>query len=211
LGISAFMVGSLALPPARSLNAGSLALAALAEAGIGLAFGFGFMVAYAATQIAGRALDIQMGFGAAGVLNPATQLHSPLIGTVFGMLAIVTFLAFDGHHVLLQALAASLLSAPPGSNELLRHPELIVQQSGVMFSFGLSMAAPVMFLLLLSDVAMAVFARSLPQLNVFVLGFVVKVALGLMGVALAVRFSGAVLHELFEKTFHYWEVLATDR
>jgi flagellar biosynthetic protein FliR len=78
-----------------------------------------------------------------------------------------------------------------------------------MFVYGLALAAPVMVALLLADVAMAVCARSLPQLNVFLLGFPLKVMIGLAGLAIAVRFAGSVLRALFESTFRYWAHIAT--
>lgn len=80
-----------------------LAVAALGELILGASLAFGFLVAYAATQVAGRVLDVQHGYGAASVLNPTTQTPSPLIGSVLGMTAIAVFLALDGHHVLIRA------------------------------------------------------------------------------------------------------------
>lgn len=187
----------------------TLVAAALGEAVYGLAFAFGFVVAYAATQVAGRALDIQVGFGAAGVLNPATRVMSPLLGTVLGMMMVASFLALDGHLVLIKALAASLAVSPPGATFTGLDPALILNHSAATFTFGLALAAPVMFMLLLADLAMAVFARSMPQLNIFVLGFAVKIVLGLCGLALAVRFSNAVLEKLFSASFLYWDRLAS--
>ena len=186
----------------------TLVAAALGEAVYGLAFAFGFIVAYAATQVAGRALDVQVGFGAAGILNPATRVVSPLLGTVLGMLMIASFLALDGHLVLIKALAASLAVLPPGATFANLDASLILNHSAATFTFGLALAAPVMFMLLLADLAMAVFARSMPQLNIFVLGFAVKIVLGLSGLALAVRFSNAVLEKLFGASFLYWDRLA---
>ena len=186
----------------------ALIAAALGEVVYGLAFAFGFIAAYAATQVAGRALDIQVGFGAAGVLNPATRTMSPLLGSVLGMLMISAFLSLDGHLVLIKALAVSLATLPPGQAFARIDPVLILNHSAATFTFGLALAAPVMFMLLLADLAMAVFARSMPQLNIFVLGFAVKIVLGLSGLALAVRFSNAVLEKLFSSSFLYWDRLA---
>lgn len=89
-----------------------LGLACLVEAAIGAAFALGFLVAYAATQVAGRALDLQMGFGLGSILNPDTQTLSSLTGTVLGMTAVGVFLGLDGHHVLIRALALSVESFP---------------------------------------------------------------------------------------------------
>lgn len=208
VALSAFLVAALPSSFAAITDAIQFASAALTELFIGLAFAFGFLAPYAATQVAGRALDIQIGFGAAGVLNPATQTYSPLLGSVFGMLAICAFLAMDGHLLLLKALAASIVSTPPGTGISAVAPQLILKHSATIFTFGFSMAGPVMFLLLLSDIAMAVFARSMPQLNVFVLGFAIKIVLGLTGIAIGVRFAGALFDALFSTSFQYWDQLA---
>lgn len=209
VGLSAFIVAALPVTAIKvPMNVFALAAAALGEVVYGLAFAFGFIVAYAATQVAGRALDVQVGFGAAAVLNPATRAFSPLLGSVFGMLMIAAFLALDGHLLLIKALAASIATAPPGSVLTNLPAAAIVNHSAATFTFGLALAAPVMFMLLLADLAMAVFARSMPQLNVFVMGFAVKIVLGLTGLALAVRFAGAALERLFDASFLYWDQLA---
>lgn len=211
LGLSAFVVAGTPVQALPTFDLVTLAIAAAAEVATGLSFAFGFLAAYAATQFAGRALDIQVGFGAAGVLNPATQTYSPLFGSVFGMLAIAVFLAMDGHHVLLRALVASISAAPPGAVASFVDPAQLLQQSALMFTFGLALAGPVMFTLLLSDVAMAVFARSMPQLNVFVLGFAIKIVLGLLGIAITVKFASVLFGDLFAATFRYWEAVASPR
>lgn len=210
IGLSAFIVAALPINAVTvPTNLFALAAAAVGEVVYGLAFAFGFIVAYGATQVAGRALDVQVGFGAAAVLNPATRGFSPLLGSVFGMLMIAAFLALDGHLVLIKALAASIAVTPPGSLLTDLPAAAILNHSAATFTFGLALAAPVMFMLLLADLAMAVFARSMPQLNVFVLGFAVKIVLGLTGLALAIRFASAALERLFGVSFLYWDQLAS--
>ena len=188
----------------------SLAIAMLSEVVIGAAFAFGFLAAYAATQVAGRVLDIQMGFSAASVFNPSLRAASPLMGSILGMLGVIIFLSLDGHHVLLRALAESARSAPPGAVFAGARFgwDALIAQSGVMFAFGLTLASPVMFSLLLADVAIAFFARSVPQLNPFVLGFAIKILLGLVGLTAAVRLGGSAFERLFATTFRYWEQIA---
>ena len=198
-----------ALPSVPTLDnpldsAPRIAVAVLSEVLIGAGLSLGFLAAYAATQVAGRVLDIQMGFGAAAVLNPATEGFSPLIGSVFGMVAVAAFLGLDGHHVLIQALALSAQAVPPGAPYTVDW-DAVLRQSGVMFTFGAALAAPVMLALLLADLSMAVLARSMPSLNVFVLSFPIKVVLGLTGLAGSIRFAGSLLSSLFGTTFEYWQ------
>lgn len=207
LGLAAFLILAVPVSMPPIADATDLAVATLGELLLGASLAFGFLVAYAATQVAGRVLDVQLGYGAASVLNPTTQTPAPLIGSVLGMAAIAVFLALDGHHVLIRALALSVEHYPPGSLafelDLAEH----LKFSGVMFTFGLALAAPVMLSLLLSDIALAVMSRSMPQLNVFVLSFSVKIVLGLIGLAVSVKFAGAVLTSLFESTWRFWEVV----
>lgn len=209
LALSALIVSSVPVPQLNFTSLTPVVIAMACEALLGMVFAFGFAAAYAATQFAGRALDIQIGFGAAGILNPATKTMSPLLGSLLGMIAIAAFLALDGHLVLIKALAVSLHSIPPGTLPASFDWAAVLKHSGVTFTFGLALAGPVMLMFLLSDLAMAVFARSMPQLNVFVLGFAIKIVLGLLGLAMSIRFADAVLDGLFGTAFSYWERVAT--
>jgi flagellar biosynthetic protein FliR len=205
LALAAFLMLAVPTSVAPLHDSVGLAVATLGELLLGASLAFGFLVAYAATQIAGRVLDVQLGYGAASVLNPTTQVPAPLIGSVLGMAAVAVFLGLDGHHVLIRALALSVQHYPPGTLALDMDLSEHLKFSGGMFVFGLALAAPVMLSLLLADIALAVLARSMPQLNVFVLSFSVKIMLGLMGLAITVKFSGAVLTAMFESTWRFWE------
>jgi flagellar biosynthetic protein FliR len=206
VSLAAFIAS--ALPPATAVavpNVASLGAAAVVELIIGASLSLGFLVAYAATQFAGRALDIQMGFSIASVFDPQTNSFGPLLGALFGMAAVAVFLALDGHHVLIQALALSARTVPPGSVHYAPDWAALMEHSGAMFLFGAALAAPVMFALLLADISMAVMARSMPLLNVFVLSFAVKIVLGLIGLAASIRFAQPLLEALFSSTYQYWE------
>jgi len=205
MALAAFLMLAVPVSVVPLHDAIGLTVATIGELLLGASLAFGFLVAYAATQIAGRVLDVQMGYGAASVLNPTTQIPAPLIGSVLGMAAVMVFLGLDGHHVLIRALALSVEHYPPGTLALDLDFSEHLKFSGGMFVFGLALAAPVMLSLLLADIALAVLARSMPQLNVFVLSFSVKIMLGLMGLAVTVKFAGTVLTTLFESTWRFWE------
>jgi len=181
-----------------------LMLAFLREAMIGAVFSVGFLSAYAATQVAGRVLDIQIGFGVAGILNPATNAFSPLLGSLFGMVGIAVFLSMDGHHQLLRALQFSSEIAPPNTFSHGISIITIMQQSVVMFTYGLMLAAPVMLALLLIDITLAVSARSLPQLNILVLSFAIKVVIGMVLLAVSLKWLQWTFSQLYARTFTFW-------
>jgi flagellar biosynthetic protein FliR len=207
LALSAFLILSVPSAAVPIDTATALVVATLSELILGASFAFGFLVAYAASQIAGRVLDVQFGYGAASVLNPTTHVPAPLLGTVFGMSAVAVFLALDGHHVLIRALALSVERFPPGTFAFDFDVAEHLKFSGAMFTFGLALAAPVMLSLLLADIALAVMSRSMPQLNVFVLSFSLKIVLGLVGLAMSVKFAGSALTALFESTWRFWEAV----
>lgn len=207
LALSALLVSVLPIAPVL-LDVSQLLIAAAAEALIGASLALGFLAASAAMHLAGRILDVQMGYGAASVLNPASDKPVPLLASLFGMLGVAVFLAIDGHHVLVRALSASIQAFPPGTAAFALDWDALLAQSAAMFTFGLALAGPVMVALLLADVGLAVVARSVPQLNVFVLSFSVKALLGLIGLVASVPIAGAVATALFERTFRYWDGIA---
>jgi flagellar biosynthetic protein FliR len=204
LSLGALLASSVSVAAVPAVSIVPFVIACAGELIIGAALAGGFLAAYSATQVAGRVLDTQMGFGIASIFNPSTRASSPLLGTLLGMAGVSIFLAMDGHHVLIRALAQSAVSLPPGSGLLTFNWEALIVQSGVMFSYGLALAAPVMCTLLLADLALAVFARSMPQLNIFVMGFAVKILLGLVALAAAARLAEPIFSALFRTTFAYW-------
>jgi flagellar biosynthetic protein FliR len=94
---------------------------------------------------------------------------------------------------------------PPGTAGFAVDWGALLTQSRAMFTFGLALAGPVMIALLLADIGMAVVARSVPQLNVFILSFSVKALLGLVGLVAAIPIARSVVTALFESTFRYWD------
>ncbi len=121
---------------------------------------------------------------------------SSLLGALWGICGLAAFLALDGHLVLIRALSASLSTYPPGQFGLQVDGGALLRQSSAMYAFGLALAAPVMLLLLLADIAMAVMARTLPQL-------------GLSGLAFSIRYANGVLQALFAHTYQYWDRIST--
>jgi flagellar biosynthetic protein FliR len=204
-GLGLLLAGARGVPAPPADSAISLGVAAVREVLIGAALGAGFLLAYAATQVAGRILDTQMGFGVASLFNPSAGTLSPLTGTLLGMAAVSIFLAMDGHHVLIRALALSVEASPPGYEGPLIAWRNLIPQAGIMFVYGLALAAPMMAALLLTDIALAIFSRSMPQLNVFVLGFALKIIFGLAGLAASIRLAESVFSALFTSTFRFWE------
>lgn len=201
---------TLALSPSVAADVGTtpaLVMAMVHEALWGGLMGFGLNAAFAAFMVGGRLLDLQMGFGVATLFDPGTRSQMPLLGLLLQMTGIAAFLAIDGHHMLLRALALSLHTAPLGASPLGVAPAVLLHQFGLMFSLGMTLVSAAVFCVFLTDIGMSVVARVLPQANVFLLSIPVKIFAGLAVLALSAPFMGPVLLRIFESVFRYWDAL----
>jgi flagellar biosynthesis protein FliR len=194
-------------PDALAPGVGALIAAAATEAVLGIALAFGMFAAFGAFLFGGRVLDIQIGFGIATLIDPATRNQSPLIGTALNLLAVAVFFAVDAHHAVVRALAWSLQHRPPGSSIATLDVSAIGAQFGVMFASGLLLVAPAVFALLLLDVALAVVARTMPQMNVFIVAMPLKIFVGLLMLALTVQHMLPAMMKVFESVPRFWERL----
>lgn len=185
---------------------GPLLLAVAHELVLGAAMGFGILATFGAFMFGGRLLDYQMGFGIATLFDPASRIQSPLMGTFLSMLGAVIFLSLDAHHTLIRALGYSLSAVPPGVPHAWE-PKLLLEQFGLLFTYGLVLVAPPVMALALVDVAVAVAARVMPQVNAYFVALPAKVFLGLVVTALSLRFMGPYIGGMYDGIFRYWEGL----
>ena len=141
---------------------------------------------------------IEMGFGLDALVDPQTHGHITVVAQWQQLLAILVFLALDVHHLLLRALLESFRTAPPGAvavSAVGLHGAIVL--SGELFAIGARIAAPVLIALLLTNGALGVLARTIPQLNVFVVGFPVNVGVGLVVMGASLPFTFRLLATRF--------------
>jgi len=186
---------------------GSVVAAAVVEVVFGAAFAFGLLAMFAAFMFAGRLVDLQIGFGVANLIDPVSRRQAPLLGTALNSLAILVFFAVDGHHLILRGLAYSLEKFPPGSPLTQINATAIFAQFGLIFSYGLMLVAPAVFALLLLDLAFALISRTMPQMNVFIVSMPLKVVVGLLVLAISMRYWQPAMRKLFESVPSYWDRL----
>lgn len=171
--------------------------AALHEALIGGALAFGAVCGFAAFSLAGRLIDLQIGYGVANLFDPTTQRQGPLLGTALAMMGLAAFFAVDGHLILIKLLAESISRFPPGGDSFSIDHDVVLRQFGFMFTSGVLLAMPVMVVLLLIDVVMAVMSRSMPQLNAFVISMPIKVVAGLSVLMLVLNHGSRTVMSIF--------------
>jgi flagellar biosynthetic protein FliR/FlhB len=120
-----------------------------------------------------------MGFGMFNLIDPSSHAQVTIVAEWEQLVALLVFLVLDVHHLLIEALLASFRTAPPGAVVLAAGGlQTVFHVAGDVFGIGVRIAAPVVIVLLMTNAALGVLARSIPQLNVFVLGFPVNVGVG---------------------------------
>lgn len=173
---------------------------------VGLFIGFmGYMI-LSAIQAAGSFIDFQMGFAIANVIDPQTGAQSPLIGQYLYTFALLLLLAVDGHHMLLDGIFYSYRFIPIdeaafgfGNAALV---EYVIKSFAMMFVIAFQMAVPVVAVLFLVDVALGIIARTVPQMNVFVVGFPIKIAVSFIVIFIVIGVILGIVQNLFETMAH---------
>jgi flagellar biosynthesis protein FliR len=184
---------------------GQYFLLVMKEAMVGLLIGFIAYMIISAIQIAGGFIDFQMGFAIANVIDPQTGAQSPLMGQYLYTFSLLLLLALNGHHLILDGIFYSYQLIPIdspwipfGDGQLM---EYIVKAFNSMFIIAFQMSIPVVATLFLVDVALGIVARTVPQLNVFVVGFPIKIAVSFIVLFIVMGVMFAVMQQLFELMF----------
>lgn len=168
---------------------------------IGFIAGLSVKLIFAALQFAGELAGFQMGFSMANVVDPQSGIDSPLMGQFQYLVGLLLFLTIDGHHWFFRALAESFRELPPGGfhlrTELYNHFLLL---SGKMFVVALKIAAPVMAVLLFSQIALAMIAKTVPQIHVLVLSFPLTIGLGLLFLGLSLDLFVPYVENLLDES-----------
>jgi len=176
----------------------ALAIAGLVlkELLVGLAYALVLGMLLAAVSTAGAFLDMLVGFSFGSLVDPLTGNQSAVLTQLYGLLAIAIFIAIDGEAWVVQGLARTYdlvpLSAAPHLGGLAKG---VTAAFAGIFTSALEVAAPVLLAVVITDVAFGVVSRVVPQLNVFAVGFPVKVVVGLLVVAASLPFVSGWLSD----------------
>ncbi len=173
------------------------ALAVAGETFMGLVLAIGAALPFVGIRLAANLIGIQMGFGIVNVIDPKDGERVSILDRLYDIVSVMLFLVLNGHHLLLRALGASLGIVPlGGAAPSLGVAGQLVGMAGSMFVVALAVGAPLIAVLFLTDAAMGFVARTVPQMNIFIVGFPVKIAIGLFGVAVTLPFFLSTIQKL---------------
>ena len=199
LSLGALLAPSISLPT-MPYDPGVLAAGLLSEMVIGLAIGLAVRLFFAALEVAGELIGVQMGFGVVQLFDPATSYHTPIMAQYFTLLASLVFLSLNAHMLIVATILSSYEAIPAfGASLSGAVGDDVLRLSQQMFTIGLKLAAPVLVVILLVNILLALLGRAVVQINVFVLSFPVTIAGGLVVLGLAMPFTISLLVREIER------------
>ncbi|HDM09884.1 MAG: flagellar type III secretion system protein FliR [Deltaproteobacteria bacterium] len=170
----------------------------LGEIILGVIIGLSVRLIFAGIQLAGQLVGYQMGFGIVNVMDPQTSAQVSVIAQLKYLIAMLIFLAVNAHHWFLRALVESFRLVPPLDFQF--NNSLLEQLMGVannMFVIAIKIGAPMVVSLLLTSVSLGLVARTVPQINIFIVAFPLKIAVGLLFLGLSLPYLSSFLGGIF--------------
>lgn len=192
---------NIAIPPDSSfLYIGSTIVI---EALIGVSFGLIGQLVFAGLEMAGRLISLKIVLGFASVVDTMTQQQSTAVSTLFNMLAILVFLSIDGDKIYLSALASSFDVLPLGTASVHLAGPYMFDVAVYIFLIAVQISAPFLIVLFLLDLALAIFARIMPQANIMFIALPIKLGVGFILLYFVAPYLPTAFTMMLQQLFDY--------
>ena len=181
------------------LDAISTGLLVLAELMVGLALGLCLRIFFGSVQLAGQVIGFQMGFAMINVVDPQSGANVSIMDQIGYWVCVVVFLIINGHHIIISALINSFELVPIGVFVMQKMLLLkLLDLSGVLFVVAIKIGAPVIASLFFVSVGFGLVSKFAPQMNVMIVAFPLKIAVGLFLFGLTLEVIVIVTREYVE-------------
>lgn len=178
----------------------SFAFALIKESFVGWLIGLGAYMVFSILTLAGQFIDYQIGFSMVSVFDPLSQIQLTITGTFYYYLVLLITLITNSFHYFIKAIVKSFELIPLG--QVFLSTKLYDGFIGFMnelLLIAMQIAAPFFFVMLLTDVILGVLARTAPQMNLFVIGFPIKIFLGLVIMLITINIFPSVSNIITDK------------
>lgn len=180
----------------------------LSEIIFGMIAGLMLQLVFAIIMMAGEQMSFTMGFTMASVLDPSSGINMPITSQILHLIALLFFLAFDGHHLMLLFMTQSLGVIHLG--DFYPHENFLHYLNSSMFNvfvIGFTMAFPVLAISLLADVIFGLLMKTMPQFNLLVIGYPIKIVLAFVVIIVILMTMMEYFKELILKVFSNMQIL----
>jgi flagellar biosynthesis protein FliR len=143
-------------------------------------------------------IGFQMGLSVANVIDPVNNNQVQTIADFQYLIAMLVFLSVDAHHIFFSAIIQSYSVLNPltfhFSGQLM---QMIFDFSTEMFVIAVKLGAPLMAVMLFTNVGLGIIARTVPQMNIFIVGFPLQISVGLIFLGLTAPLFVKITQGLF--------------
>jgi flagellar biosynthesis protein FliR len=185
-----------------TLTLGAMVAGIAGELMIGLIMGFSLTLVFVGLQLGGLMIGQQAGISLAEVFDPVFESQSSIVGELMYFVALMIFLTVNGHQALLEALIDSFAAIPLMGFGMAAGPmELFVGAMNASYGLGLKVAGPALITLFLTGLSMGMISRTMPQMNILAVGFVLRVLAAMAVVAFTFSLLGLPVEEAIADAF----------
>ena len=175
-------------------------LVVVVEIMFALCLGLGINLILAAIQLGGQLVGFQLGFSIANVIDPQSGSQISVVGQFLYLMTILLFLALNGHHLFIYALADSMVLVKPGRINLDAGLfNQVMRLSLLMFELSIKLVAPAVAVLLFAKTTMGIVAKAVPQINVMIVSFPLNIGVGLFFVGISLIWIGRFMTEFVSR------------
>ncbi len=168
----------------------------------GMMIGFICYLFLSSVYLAGHIIDMEIGFSIASVINPQDDTEIPVMANVLYFMATLMLLITNGHHTLIRGLVKSFNMIPlNGLNMNIFMIDKIISILITTFIISFKIAAPILAAIFITNVLLGILARTMPQMNVFVVGMPLKISVGLIVMVMIIPLYAGFFEYVFDSMF----------
>lgn len=180
------------------------ALTVVGELAFGVAMGFVLTAIFNLTMTAGAIMDYQIGYSMASIYDFQNNSQTPITGSLFNIMMLVLFMMYDGHLKLIEVIYRTIAVIPIGT--AMAPPDILLVAAEVMtksFVLAVMVAMPVLAAGIMLEIALGAIIKTVPQMNMFVVGIPIKIIIGLIVMMTTFSLFANFTKDVFNIMFNY--------
>lgn len=165
---------------------------------IGFVIGFAARLLLNGILLAGSLMGNYIGFSMTSTIDPFSDAENNILAQMYYMFGVLLFVISGGHHMLIRVLALSFEAIPLGSFHLSQMSvDHLIAMSNRMWIIGIELSGPVLITMTFVTIGLGLLAKAVPQMNIFAVGFLIKILVGLVVVIFTLEFSIDYMQDMF--------------
>jgi len=208
IGLSVLLAATVAPSVAAPVTAGADALLSWTglgwiarEVAIGIAIGFAARLVFAAFDLAGEVIGLQMGLSFAGFFDPQGGTGNA-VAAFMNAAATLLFVSMNGPLMLIVVTLRSFVTLPVGGGGIGSGARFDPLALGAeVFALGLLIATPFLAMILFINLLLGVMSRVAPQLSLFSIGFPMTIGVGMLLLVVGIAWIEAPMTDALGRLF----------